>query len=114
MLGRLEDRKLLGGQVIFNCRLDDRAQQMGRDRIQLDGNAGAEGLRPAVARLGRPRRQAPLFDLFRRDGDAFEDDIGIRRQFAQRLLDLLAGIDAGRIVVAEMVEKAKTSPVFGP
>src|SRR5262249_9688933 len=36
-------------------------------------------------------------------GDALEYDVGARRQLAQRLFDLLAGIEAGRVVVTEVV-----------
>ena len=103
--GHLRTANCSAGKVVArspSCTIA--AQHVGRDRIQFDGDARPKVFARRVARLGRPRRQVPLFDLFRRHRDALEDDLGIRRQFAQRLLDLLAGIDAGRIEVTEMID----------
>src|SRR5207244_12189805 len=78
----------------------------GLDGVELDRNF-AEVLGPGVRRLVRPRRQVPSGDLLGGDGDTLEDDIGVRREFAQRLLDLLPGVDAGGIEVAEMVDVSR-------
>jgi hypothetical protein len=81
------------------CLLHERARPVGFDRVEFDGNV-AEVLGARVRPFGRPRWQPPRFNL-RRDRDALEGDVGRRRKLDQRLFDLLACIDAGRIKVAE-------------
>ena len=39
--------------------------------------------------------------------DVFQMDLGVRCQLAQRLLDLLAGVDTGRVVVAEVIDEGR-------
>src|SRR5262245_3039151 len=69
--------------------------------------AAVVGSRSTAARFRRFRRacrQTPLGDLLLCDGEAFEIDVGGGRKLAQRLLDLLASIDAGRVEVAKVVD----------
>src|SRR4051794_11917333 len=90
--------------------LDDRPHQLAKlvrlYRVQLDRD-GAGTLRPAIGRLGPPRRQIPSGNLLKRDRDALEMDFRCRRHFAQRLFDLLAGIYTGWIEVAEVIDEGR-------
>src|SRR5262249_17959955 len=87
--------------------LHQRAQLVRLDGVKLDGDGAAEAPRSGIAGLGRAGRQIPVRDLLWCDGDALEDDVGVRRELAQRLLDLLTGIDAGWIKVAAMVDEGR-------
>ncbi len=87
--------------------LDGVADQLAKparfDCIELHGYV-AVIFCPAVGLLGRPRRQIPICNLLFRDRQPLEMDLGFRRQRPQRLLDFLAGIDAGGVEVAKVVE----------
>ena len=69
----LQDLVLLGRKVKFNRQLNQRPQVVRRDRVELDAD-GAEALRPAIARLGRPGRKAPFRYLLRSNCETFEVD----------------------------------------
>ena len=103
LFGCLENRKLLGRQMTLDGLLHENAQLVWLDGVKLDGNL-AEILCSCVAGLGRAGRQIPVRNLLRCDGDAFENNVGIRRHLSQSLLDLLTGIDAGRVEVAEVID----------
>src|SRR5262245_9775935 len=74
------------------------------DGIKLDGKAAAESFGVAARGFGRAGGQIPIGDLLLGDRYTLEHDARSRCQFTQRFLDLLTGIDAGRIEVAEMVD----------
>ena len=57
-----------------------------------------------VRLLGRPGRQTPAPDLLRRNRHPLEMDFRVGCELAQRLFDLLARVDAARIVIAEMID----------
>src|SRR5262249_38296933 len=48
-----------------------------------------------------------MFDLLRRDCDALEINFGAGRELAQRLFDVLAGIDAAWIEIAEAIDVSR-------
>src|SRR5262249_54273032 len=79
------------------------AQAIGLDRVKLDRDI-AKTLRSRIAGFGWPRRQIPLPDLLGSDGDALELNIGVRREFPQGLLDLVAGVYPGRSEVAGVID----------
>ena len=59
-------------------------------------------LDPGVRGLGRPARQAPGFDLLGRHREPAELDVDLGRELAQGMLDLVGGIPAARVVIAEV------------
>src|SRR5262249_19854532 len=104
--GGLQQLELLGRQMTLDRFLHQLAQLVRLDGVKLDGDF-AEVLRSRVASLGRAGRQIPVRDLLWSDGYTLEANLGIRRKFAQRLFDLLTGINAGGIEISEMVDVSR-------
>src|SRR3712207_5027635 len=69
LLRGLQDLELALGQVLLDRLLHKRAELVRLDCVQLDADAAAEPLGAAVARLGGARRQVPVLDLLRGDGE---------------------------------------------
>src|SRR5215469_16661568 len=78
-------------------------QDAGVDCIKLYRDS-AEALCSAVAGLRRSGRQIPGSDLLGSNGQACEMDLGLGRHLAQRPFDRVAGVDAARVEVAEVVD----------
>ena len=74
----LENLELPRWQVPFNRFLDQGAQDIGLDRIQLDRD-GTEAFGSAVGGLGRAGWQVLPTDLLRRDAQPLEPDLGVGR-----------------------------------
>src|SRR5262245_40029874 len=83
---------------------DEAAQPARVDSIELDGLIAAEFFGARVGLLGRSGWEIPIPNLIGRYRDALEMNLGGRRQLTQRLFDLLAGIDAGGIEVAQVID----------
>src|SRR3984885_532708 len=98
-----QDAELMGGQMPLDDQLYKTAEHVRFYRVQFNGHV-AELLCSRVGSLGRPGGQIPVSYLFRSDSDALEVDFRVRRHLLQRLLDLLAGIDAGGIEVTEVID----------
>jgi hypothetical protein len=108
LLDNLQSPQLRRIDVALDRLGDESAHIVGMDRVELDAVAAGPVPGPAVAGLGRPRRQPPLLDLLRGDRELLERDIGIGGELAQGLLDLVGRVLA-RVLTSSSLPRLAVS-----
>lgn len=111
LLSDLQGRKLFRRQVTLDRAPHQVAKPHRVDGVEFSGDF-AEVLRPAVCFLRRTGRQRPSLDLLWIDGKAREVDVCEIGELPKISLDLVGGIPAARIEIAQMVDNGRTSDLI--
>jgi hypothetical protein len=93
--------------MLFDCFLRQGAKSMWIYRVEFYRNA-AEPSSPRVTLFCGAGREIPFRNLPRLNRQPFEVDLSLGRKLSQRFLDLVGGIYAARIVVAQMVDVGRS------
>src|SRR5262245_50550336 len=75
--------------------------------VKLDRRRAAEFLRPAVGLLGRTGREIPPLDLLAGDRWPLKMGLGGGSVAPKLGLNVAGGINAGRVVIAEVVDMSR-------